>query len=100
MDPVLGSSRSGHDLRESASVGVVLGGSWCVWWSDEASSVNLRVCLTVCVSFVWIWVWAVCLLPVGSGMPWMGVAVYVAGWQWAGWRLLVLECWFVCVAIC
>lgn len=37
-----------------------------------------------------------CLLPVGSGMPWMGVAVYVAGWQWAGWRLLVLECWFVC----
>lgn len=52
VDPVLDSSRSGHDLRESASVGVVLGGSWCVWWSDEASSVNLRVCLTVCVSFV------------------------------------------------
>lgn len=47
--------------------------------------------------------WVVRLLPIGSGMPRMGVgrvAVYIADRQWVGWRLLVLECWFVCVAVC
>ena len=42
--------RSGHNLRESASasVGVVLDGGCCVWWPDEASSVNCACVFAAC----------------------------------------------------
>ena len=47
--------RSGHNLRESASasVGVVLDGGCCVWWPDEASSVNCACVFAACGERRW-----------------------------------------------
>lgn len=38
VDPILGSNKSidrGDEPHESASVGVIVGGSCCVWWPYE-----------------------------------------------------------------